>query len=95
MVKKRAGLRSYVRSNLPIELVKFLKRKRVLIVFIDTYLRSIESYINPKQVFKMSLQLFSTGKSLFDFVKSADYGENCIFWNKLKLEYESECTNPR
>ena len=68
MEKKRTGLRSYIRSNLPIELVKFLKKKRVLTAFIRAYLNCLSGYINPKEVFERSLKFFPDGDSLFIFI---------------------------
>lgn len=94
MEKKRTGLRSYIRSNLPIELVKFLKKKRVLTIFINTYFNCLSGYINSKEVFERSLQFFPDGCSLFIFVKDTDL-ENASYWYNLKLEYESECTNSK
>ncbi len=95
MEKKRTGLRSYIRSNLPIELVNFLKKKGILTDFIQIFLNATSGYINQKEVFTRSLNVFPNGKVLFEFVKSADFGENKEYWNKLKLEYESECANSK
>lgn len=94
MEKKRTGLRSYIRSNLPIELVKFLKKKRVLTAFIRAYLNCLSGYINPKEVFERSLKFFPDGDSLFIFIKITD-SENTSYWYNLGLEYEPERTNSK
>ena len=61
MEKKRTGLRSYIRSNLPIELVNFLKKKGILTDFIQTFLSATSGYINQKEVFTRNIDTQDEG----------------------------------
>lgn len=51
-------------------------------------------YIDSNKVFTKSLELFPNGSDLFAFIDVDDPQEG-YYWNKLKLEYESECADSK